>query len=300
MKVLDYKYIFLGISGLLIVVSFLSVAVFGLRFGIDFTGGSLMEVRYRNEVPSIEEVGKNLEKLGLGSLVAQSTGDRTLLLRFEHVDEEKHQRILQELEGQAGKGNLEELQFTSIGPVIGAELKRNSILALGLASMGIIAYLAYAFRDVSKPVSSWKYGLVAVLVAFMHDVAIPVGIFSVMGHYLGVSIDGLFITALLTILGFSVHDTIVVFDRIRENLRKLKGGEPFEGVVNRSINETLGRSINTSLTTMLALAAVFFFGGVTVKYFVLAMIIGIFFGTYSSIFVASPLLVLWDYWTKRR
>ena len=299
MNILRYKYVFLSVSGVLVLASIIAISVWGLKLGIDFTGGSLLEVRYKNEVPAAEEIKKTLEAIRLDDLIIQPSEDRTLLLRFGHVDEAEHQKIYEALETQAGKGNFEELQFTTIGPVIGAELKRKSLLALGLASLGIIAYLSFAFRNVSKPVSSWKYGVIAVTVAFLHDVAIPTGIFAVLGHYRNVSIDTLFITALLTILGFSVHDTIVVFDRIRENLRKLKTSEPFENVVNKSIKETIGRSVNTSLTTVLVLLAVFFFGGVTVKYFVLAMIIGIIFGTYSSIFVASPLLVIWDRLTKK-
>jgi preprotein translocase subunit SecF len=299
MNIIGHKYIFLSISGLLVAASFVAVATWGLKLGIDFTGGSLLEVRYKNGVPAIEEIEKTFQAIRLDDLIIQLSDDRTLLLRFGHVDEAEHQKIYEALETQAGKGNFEELQFTTIGPVIGTELKRKSLLALGLASLGIIAYLAFAFRNVSKPVSSWKYGVIAVTVAFLHDVAIPTGIFAILGHYGQVSIDTLFITALLTILGFSVHDTIVVFDRIRENLRKLKVAEPFESTVNKSINQTIARSVNTSLTTILALLAVFFFGGVTVKYFVLAMIIGIVFGTYSSIFVASPLLVIWSRLTKK-
>ncbi len=304
MDIIRYKNIFLIFSGLLVLGSMAAVLVWGLRLGIDFTGGSLLEVRYKNEVPAIEQIKKTLENLRISDLIIQPSENQTLLLRFGHVDEEEHQKIRMALENQAGEGNFEELQFTTIGPVIGAELKRKSLFALGLASLGIIAYLAFAFRNVSSSPnqkfgvgtspSSWKYGMIAVVVAFLHDVAIPTGIFAVLGHYLNVSIDTLFITALLTILGFSVHDTIVVFDRIRENLRKLKVAEPFENTVNKSVNETIARSVNTSFTTVLALLAVFFFGGVTVKYFVLAMIIGIILGTYSSIFVASPLLVIWQ------
>ena len=166
-------------------------------------------------------------------------------------------------------------------------------MAVVLALVFIILYVAWAFRHVSKPVSSWKYG-VAAIVALFHDVVIPLGIFSALGHFKGVEIDTLFITAILTILGFSVHDTIVVFDRIRENLRKLKQSEQFDVTVNRSINETLARSINTSFTVLLVLLAVFFWGGETTHYFTLALMLGVIFGTYSSIFIASPVVVIWN------
>lgn len=300
MNIIGHKYIFLTISGLLVLASFISLAVFGLRPGIDFTGGSLLEARYKNAVPEITEIKKVFEAAGHGDVIIQPSGGSVLLIRFAHVGEEEHQKIFVALKAQTGGGGIEELQFTTIGPTIGAELKQKSFLALGLASLGIIVYLAYAFRNVSKPVSSWKYGLTAVLVAFLHDVPIPAGVFAILGHYRNVSVDTLFITALLTILGFSVHDTIVVFDRIRENLRKLKSVEPYEATVNRSVNETIARSINTSLTVLLVLVAIFFLGGETTKYFALALILGIIFGTYSSIFVASPLLVIWSSWTKRK
>ncbi len=299
MNIIGHKYIFLSFSGLLVIASFISLAVFGLRLGIDFTGGSLLEARYKSDVPQISDIKKVFEAAGQSDVIIQPSPGNVLLLRFGHVSEEEHQKIFTALRAQAGEGNIEELQFTTIGPTIGAELERKSLLALGLASLGIISYLAYAFRNVSKPMSSWKYGLIAVVVAFIHDVPIPAGVFAILGHYRNVSVDTLFITALLTILGFSVHDTIVVFDRIRENLRRLKVPEPYETTVNRSVNETIARSINTSLTVLLVLVITFFLGGDTTRYFALALILGIIFGTYSSIFIASPLLVIWNSFSKK-
>lgn len=301
MNIIGHKYIFLTFSAILVLGSIFAIAFWGLRFGIDFTGGSLLEVEFSVKRPETVKIHEALAPLGLESVAIQPAGERGIILRFKHIDEELHQKIVQALNIASGeKGEvLIEKRFDTIGPTIGAELKRSSILALVIASCGIVLYLAWAFRNVSKPVSSWKYGLVAVTVAFLHDVPIPLGFFVVLGHFKGVEIDTLFITALLTILGFSVHDTIVVFDRIRENLRKLKTTEAYDITVNRSVNETMARSINTSLTVLLVLVSIFFFGGETTKFFALALIIGIVFGTYSSIFVASPLLVIWNQLTKK-
>ena len=241
-------------------------------------------------------------------MIIQTAGETGLILRFRDVDEATHQLILAALKNF---GEFKEEKFDSIGPVMGAEMTRRALWALGAALVAIVFYIAWAFRRVSRPVSSWKYGVVAIL-ALLHDILIPTGIFALLGKYKGVEIDLFFVGALLTILGFSVHDTIVVFDRIRENLYKLKtsssrsgivpipsSGEPYEITIDRSIKETIVRSVNTSLTTLLALLAIFFWGGVTVKYLALALILGITFGTYSSIFVASPLLVVWHRWTGK-
>lgn len=301
MDIIGHKNIFLTISGILVLASVTALIVWGLKFGIDFTGGSLLEVEFLESRPDPAMIKQTLDPFGLGNIIMQPTGERGVILRFAHIDEEKHQQILAAL----GAKNMPEAadsekqpdviakRFDAIGPTIGRELYRNSMIALGLAIVAIILYIAFAFRHVSKPVSSWKYGVSAVI-ALIHDVTIPTGIFAVLGNFWGVEVDTLFITALLTILGFSVHDTIVVFDRIRENLRKLKQPEPFEITVNRSINETIARSINTSFTVLLVLAAIMVFGGITTRYFSLALILGILFGTYSSIFVASPILVIWN------
>lgn len=257
-----------------------------------------MELEFTDSRPLAEEIRRTLDPFDIGGVTLQPTGERGAILRFKHVDESVHQEILKSL---TGVRPLREKRFDSIGPTIGEELKRRAAVALGLAIIAIVAYIAWAFRKVSKPVSSWKYGVAAVI-ALIHDVTIPTGVFAVLGHFQGVEVDALFITALLTILGFSVHDTIVVFDRTRENLRKLKGPEPYELTVNRSVNETIARSVNTSLTVLLVLFAISLFGGETTKYFAFALILGIIFGTYSSIFVASPLLVIWSQWgwTKKK
>jgi len=307
MTIIGARKISYWVSGALVTASFLALALWGLRLGIDFTGGSLLEVEYApsagGERPSSDAIAKTLASIGLPDAVVQPVGERGAILRLPSIDEARHQALLGEL---SKFGKLEEKQFTSIGPTIGAELKRNSIYAIGLVMVMIVFYIAFAFRQVSKPVQSWKYGAAA-LVALIHDVSIPAGVFAALGHFYGVTVDTLFVTALLTILGFSVHDTIVVFDRIRENNKKFsaKGAGSsqalgWENVVETSLRQTIGRSINTSLTVMLVMLALYFFGGASTKLFALAILIGVFFGTYSSIFIASALLVSWNKWSLRR
>ncbi len=317
MNIIGNKSIFLFFSGALVLASFIMIGVWGLRLGIDFTGGSFLAVSFAplevspdaasrqvgtrsdrvglltgfaDARPSAEAMRDAMSGLGLGSVAVELAGDRDAFLRFRSVDEAGHQAIVRAL---AGPGAVQEKQFTTIGPTIGKELKNRALIALALALALIVLYITWAFRHVSRPLSSWKYGSVAVAVALFHDIIIPTGAFALLGRFAGVEVDALFVTALLTILGFSVHDTIVVFDRTRENLRNLKKPEPFDETVNRSVNETLARSVFTSLTVLLVLAAIFFLGGASTKYFALTLIIGVLFGTYSSIFVASPLLVMW-------
>lgn len=251
-----------------------------------------MEIQYAGEVPSQQEIKDRLTPLNLGEINIQPAGENSFILRLKDMDETTHQSLLSAL------GNVEEKRFESVGPVIGEELKNRAYLAIGLTILMIVIYIAWAFRKVPRPVPSWQYGL-ATVAALTHDVFIPTGVFAVLGHYKGVEIGLLFITALLTVLGFSVHDTIVVFDRIRENLRR-GIGDSFKDTINLSINQTLTRSINTSLTVLLTLAAIYFFGGETVKYFALALIVGIIFGTYSSIFIASPLLLVFEKLKSRK
>ncbi|MFY9463098.1 MAG: protein translocase subunit SecF, partial [Candidatus Sungiibacteriota bacterium] len=297
MNIIGRKYIFLSLSGILVIASFLAIGVWGLRLGIDFTGGSLLAVSFTDMRPASEAISDKMSGLGMGNVGVELAGERDVFLRFRSVGEEKHQEIMRAL-GELGA--VQEKQFTTIGPTIGKELKNRALLALGLALVLIVLYITWAFRQVSLPLASWKYGSVAVVVALFHDIIIPTGALALLGHFVGVEADALFVTALLTILGFSVHDTIVVFDRTRENLRNLKKSEPFEDTVNQSVNETFARSVFTSLTVLLVLAAVLFLGGASTKYFALTLIIGVLLGTYSSIFVASPLLVIWNDFTKKR
>jgi len=267
----------------------------GLHFGIDFRGGSLIEIDFLNGRPEASAIKSKIAALDLGEAAVQPVGDNGVIIRMKDLDEAAYQKVLQSLNTLSP---IEEKRFDSVGPVIGGELKQRAYLAISLVLILIIIYIALAFRKVSRPVASWKYGVAAVIALF-HDVSIPTGIFSILGHYFGVEIDLLFITGLLTILGFSVHDTIVVFDRIRENLRKGMG-KSFEETVNISINQTITRSINTSLTVFLTLLAIYIFGGASTKYFALLLMLGIFFGTYSSIFVASSILVSWEAWRQKR
>lgn len=296
--IIGKKYYFLGVSGAVLLLSIVALLLFGLNPSIDFTGGSILEVEFPKDIPSVERVKTVVQSFNVGSVLVQPTGERGMFIRFGVVDEDTHQDILFELRRDGG-GEIIEERFDSIGPTIGAELKKNGIVALSIAVVGIVLYIAWAFRKVSEPVTSWKYGVVAII-ALIHDVLLPAGVFAILGKFYGVTVDALFLTALLTIMGFSVHDTIVVFDRTRENLHKLKGREPFGDTVNRSIRQTFTRSVNTSVTTLLSLVAIAVFGGESVRLFSITLIIGITFGTYSSIFVASPLLVVWNDFAQRR
>ncbi len=247
-----------------------------------------MEVEFSAQRPNNEVVSQKLTEFNLGEITIQPTGEKGAILRFKGIDEETHQKILSKLNELSG---AEEKNFQYIGPSIGNELKNKTMLSIALALLAITLYIAFAFRKVSKPVSSWKYGITS-LIALFHDIIIPVGLFSVLGHFYNVEITIPIIAALLTVLGFSVHDTIVIFDRIRENI--LRGSAPsFKETVDLSLNQTAGRSVGTVLTTLLVLFAIFFFGGETLRYFSLALIVGIGAGVYSSIFIASSLLVTW-------
>lgn len=321
-KIIQRRKYWLSFSGALVVVSIIALFLWGLNFGIDFTGGSLLEISFEKERPANSEVQTALNDLDLGSLVIQPVGDKGMILRFQDTSEERHQEVLDKLknltneenistdeaspsqeenigtstevlssEGNSVYGAVEELRYDSVGPTIGQELKRKSLLAIIIVLVAIVLYIAWAFRKVSKPVASWKYGMSAIIALF-HDVIITVGVFAILGKYLNLEVNSAFVAAILTVLGYSVNDTIVVFDRVRENLPK--SDVDFEETVNNSVNQTIKRSINTSLTTLLVLLSILFFGGSTIKDFVLALSIGVFIGTYSSIFLASPILVVWE------
>jgi len=298
-RIIQKRKIFLSISTLAVVVSVVALFAWGLNFGIDFTGGSLLEVEFKNYQPSISEIQNSLKDSGLHNLVIQPTENSTIL-RFQENSEDIHQNVVKSL-GTIIKdkkdASFKELQFDSVGPSIGKELKSKSFNATAICFVMIIIFISIAFKKVSKPVASWKYG-VAAIIALVHDILFILGVFAFLGHYYGVEINTPFIAAILTVLGYSISDTIIVFDRIRENLPKSQ--EDFENTVNRSVNQTLIRSINTSFSAILALLAVLFFGGSTIKDFALALIIGIFIGTYSSIFIASPVLVVWNKLAHRK
>jgi preprotein translocase subunit SecF len=295
MKLLNYyKYLFI-FSGVIMVLGIISLAIFGLKLGVDFKGGTVTELEF-NQPADLNNLRQIISELQIENAQLQTTGTNGVIIRTGVLEREQHEKMLAELRKQAGE--FEEKRFDSIGPIVGQELKRKAFYQLGLVSLGIILYIAYAFRHVTRPITAWQFGVAAVL-ALLHDLLIVLGIFSLLGHFFQIEIDSLFVTAMLTVLGFSVHDTIVVFDRIRENL-KVYTGKPIDFVVNHSITQTLVRSLNTSLTVLFVLLALLLFGGETVRYFVLALFIGVLTGTYSSIFVASPILVLWQKWRMRK
>ncbi len=298
LQIIKNRKYYYAISGLLFAVSILSLMLWGLKPGLDFTGGSLLEVSFASSRPENAIIAEALKPINLGETIIQPAGEKDVIIKFRTVTEEEHQKALAALNEKLGKDNkATEVRFDSVGPVIGKELLTKSLWMLLIASLAIVAYIAYAFRKVSKPLASWKYGVSAVF-ALVHDLVIVAGLFSILGHFRGVEVDSLFITALLTVMGFSVHDTIVVFDRTRENLSKFYSGK-FDEVVNDSVNQTFVRSINTSLTVLLVLLALFIFGGTTTQNFTLALLFGIFVGTYSSIFLASPLIVDWNNLSKK-
>lgn len=281
----------------MVVLSIVSLFVFGLKIGIDFKGGALTEVAYKDTRPAQADVDTALQALNLGAISVQPTGDAGYIVKSRDLTEAEHALVLNTL-SNGGKNVMEEKSFNSIGPSVGKELTNKAIMAVVLVSLAIICFIAYAFRKVSKPVSSWRYGIIAVI-TLLHDVAIPVGVFTLLSHFKGVEVDTLFVVAVLTVLGLSVSDTIVVFDRIRENLRS-KADMGFDEIVGKSLQQSYVRSICTSLTVILVLLCLFFFGPVSTKYFALMLTAGMFFGTYSSIFLASPLLVLVEEWQIKK
>ena len=289
MFIIKNRNIFIAISTVLVIASIALISIFGLKFGIDFKGGAQTEVGYTTARPDIQIVHDAVAKLSYGEVVLQPVGDTDFVIKTRDLTEPEHQALLTAVTIDGTYVSTEK-SYTSIGPSIGNELKHKAITAIILVMTAIILFIAYAFRKVSHPVSSWKYGFIAI-VTLIHDIAIPTGAFALISHYSGMEIDTLFIVALLTVLGLSVSDTIVVFDRIRENIRQHNTGN-FAETVGRSLSQTFTRSINTSLTIILVLLSLVFFGPESTKTFALVLTVGLFFGTYSSIFLASPLLVV--------
>ena len=286
---IEYRKWWYGLSGLLLTISLVYLAFGGLKLGIDFTGGSLLQVTFPLTRPTTDAAELTLADLELGDVLAQPIGDRDMIFRVRELTNVEKNKMVQTL--QMTHGVVQEVSFESIGPTIGAELRQKAVWSVVLVLVAIILYISWAFRRGSAgPVPSWVFGSAAIL-ALIHDITIVSGLFAILGTYFHVEVDALFVSAILTILGFSVHDTIVVFDRIRERL-KHQGGRGFIEVINESINQTMIRSLNTSLTTLLVLLTLYLFGGDSIQWFVLALIVGIVIGTYSSIFIASPLLLL--------
>lgn len=294
LNIVGHRKIFFIASGIFVGAAVFAMIFFSFREGIDFAGGTLWQFRIvqgSHGAPEIENIFKSDLKIP-DVRVNYDLTNGTFLARLSAIGESEHQNFLGELKSKLP--SFEELSFQSIGPSVGAELRHNALVAIALVLVGISLYIAFAFRKVSRPISSWKYGFITLITLF-HDVAIPAGLIAVLGHFLGIEIDSNFVVALLVVMGFSVHDTIVVFDRIRENLVLARGKENFETTINLSVNQTLGRSVNTSLTLILVLLAMYFVGPINLRYFVLTLLVGVTTGIYSSIFIASPALLL----TKR-
>lgn len=300
MNFINKRRWYFAVSSVLVGVSVVALAVWGLKPNIDFTGGSLVEFDFTGNRPSLEQMQATVKKAEVGEGLIQPTAGTSIIVKLPYIDEPAHQRLLTTVRADYEKEGTQVLEkrIETVGPSVSATIKRRASMAGTLVVVAIIAFIAFAFRKVSKPVASWKFGVAAV-VSLLHDVLITMGVFAFLGHFHGVQVDIPFVVALLTIFGYSVNDTIVVFDRIRENLLR-RTGKDFADTTENAIKQTVWRSLNTSLTVLTALACLFIFGGESVKYFSLALFIGIFFGTYSSIFLASPLLVSWEAFDRKR
>ena len=330
LPIIQKKFWFVGLSSLFVTTSIVFYFIWGLNLGIDFTGGSLLEVKFVGERPGIEAVEASLAKIEVKSLTVQATDQNGMILRFQNTDEAKHQEVMTKLRelvvpvktdkvkaaqpkieadknikveavpvgqalGTAGAA-VEELRFESVGPSIGRQLRSNAITSLIIIALLIIAYIAWTFRKVSRPVAAWKYGMAGVIAIF-HDVVIVVGAFSLLGHLYGIEVGTPFVAALLTIFGYSINDTIVVFDRIRETEHKYKDkGIGF--IINRAINDMFERTLITSGTVFVSALTLFIFAGGVVSDIAFAMVIGIIFGTYSSIYVAAPTILVIEKFKK--
>jgi preprotein translocase subunit SecF len=292
LNIVGHRKIWFILSGVLVGVALISIAVFGFKQSAEFKGGTLWEFSLPAANASLSDVqqffSSNLHIANADISLDNGASGDSFMARFDAIDEATHQADITALKAQWPSFN--ELSFQSIGPSVGAALRKNVIIAILLVLIGISLYIAFAFRKASRPVSSWKYGWITLL-TLIHDVSIPAGMLVLLGRFRGVEIDTNAVVALLVVMGFSVHDTIVVFDRVRENLMLRRGKEKFDGIVNDSVNQTIARSINTSLTLILVLLALYFVGPVDLKYFILTLLVGVITGIYSSIFIASPLLV---------
>jgi len=283
------RYLYFGISLLVIIPGMIALLIWGLPLAIDFKGGSLLDIRFNTgTVPLPAQVSALYAENGFNDSIVQTTGQNGLIIRSLEMTDAQRNQLVAEMESRFGS-TITVQRFESVGPSVGQEVAKRAAGAVGLAALGILIYITIAFRGVSH---AFRYGIAAII-AMLHDVAVVLGVEAILAHFLHWEVDALFLTALLTVIGFSVHDTIVVFDRIRENLniyRRL----PYETVVNHSIVQTLVRSINTQLTVMLTLLSLALFGGITIRHFVVILLVGVFSGTYSSIFNASPILVVWE------
>ena len=291
MNIVGKKIIWFIISGIMLILGIIAISIWGLKIGIDFTGGTLIEFSCPNSNINTGKIKNSISSFDfVKSLTVQKTGDNSILIRTSRLDKDQITKIKNNFSEKVGE--CSETRLETVGPTVGKDLTKKAILAMSLASLAIIIYIAWAFRTVPKPASSWRFGICAII-ALIHDLVITIGVYAIFGHYFGYEVDSLFITALLTVMGFSVHDTIVVFDRIRENLRRYPSKE-FGGNVNDSIVQTLVRSLNTSLTLIIVLLALITMGGASIKHFIATLLVGVTIGTYSSIFNASLVLVVWQ------
>ncbi len=285
--------IMFGISVTVLVASVVALVLYGLNFGVDFKGGSVLEIEFLADRPDAAIVRDLLSAdSSITELSVNTSGEQALVIRSSPLSSEDHQRVLTSLEERFGANGFRELRFDSIGPAIGAELKQRSITAIVILLVAVLIYIALMFRVLSNTLSLWAMAVGTVL-GLAHDIIIPMGVFAVLGHVLGIQITAVYVAAVLTILGYTVSDKVVIYDRVRENI--LRGPHiPLPELVHRSVMQTLVRSINNTLVVMLSSLAVFLFGGESIRYFALALMLGIGLGAYSSIFVASPLLVWWS------
>ena len=290
MNIATHRTIYFWITGLILAAAIGAILFFGLPLDIDFTGGSLMQISYPSGVPALADIQKEISVVPLGVVSVRSSGTNAVSIRTRTLTPTEHSAILTVLSQNA---STTELSYTSVGPTLGGQFENKALWAILAVVLAIILYIAFAFRKVSRPVPSWGYGL-TVIAILVHDLIIPAGFFAILAHFTGVQVDALFVTALLALLGYSVNDTIIIFDRIREHLalnEKTGNKEEFEQTVGKSISETMTRSINTSLTVLLALLSLAIFGAAATRTFSLVMLVGVVAGTYSSILLAAPLLI---------
>lgn len=292
---------FFALTGLLVLVSLGATLAWGLKLGIEFTGGTYARVVFDGSRPPVEAMQAKLAAAGLTDASIRAAGTQEYDIRVAGSEASVQASLQNAIQTwDAFHGTVTEL--SQIGPTIGAELRTKALLSISLVLLCILLFIAFAFRKVSQPISSWVYGVIA-LITLLHDVIVPVGFYAALGHFAGAEVDTLFVTAVLTVLGFSVHDTIVVFDRVRENLRinhEKNRKEPFVETAGRALSQTFVRSINTSLTVLLTLLILFFIGPASTHYFALTLLVGIIAGTYSSIFLATPLLIAVEEYRRGR
>ncbi len=301
MIIVKNRILFFFITGAIVLASLVSFIVFGLKLSTDFTGGTLVEVTYSAERPASADLASAVDMAGIKGYSLREAGDKDFILRSAELTQKERDELPQTL-SVGGKYPATISQFTEVGPTIGTELRRKAFISVSLVLICILLFIAFAFRKVSQPVSSWVYGVIA-LITLLHDVVVPVGFFAALGHFAGAEVDTLFVTAVLTVLGFSIHDTIVVFDRVRENLainKERSRKEPFEETAGRALNQTFVRSVNTSMTVLFTLLVLYFIGPASTKWFALTLLVGIIAGTYSSIALATPLLVEAERWLAKK